>query len=75
MGVSRAAASWMHYTLDTKTFVGEEQSEEDFTQCDALLAWGRERFPDSPFFGALSILAPARSIAMMQRIAMMLRTL
>lgn len=45
-----AAASFMHYTLDTKTFVGEQHTPDDLAACRRLLDWGSSRFPDSPFF-------------------------
>lgn len=61
----RAAASWLHYTLDTKTFVGEERTADDLQECRRLLAWANDRFPASPFFalGAADLFAAEQNCA------------
>ena len=48
-----AALGWLSFTIDTKAFLGEEQSADELEKCQALLQWARQGFPDSLFFGTL----------------------
>ena len=48
-----AAISWVHYQVDTKTFLGEAQTPADFARCEEIVAWARTRYEGSPFFAAV----------------------
>lgn len=48
-----AALGWISFTVDTKTFLGEEQTDEELAECETLLEWAKASFPDSLFFGIL----------------------
>ncbi len=38
-----ATLVWTAYHIDTKTFIGERQTEEDFLECAKLFEWARKR--------------------------------
>ena len=48
-----AALALLSFELDTKTFLGESQSEESLQQAELSLDWAEERFPSSVFFSLL----------------------
>ena len=48
-----AGLCWCAYQIDTKTFLGENQSEDDFQQCAEIFEWAHARFPNSIFFSIL----------------------
>ena len=48
-----AAVVLCAYHIDVKTFLGEQQSEADFDQCEEILEWAAARYPGSIFFRGL----------------------
>jgi len=48
-----AALGWLAFHIDSKTFLGEEQGEEELDECSALLRWAAGEYPSSLFFSLL----------------------
>eukprot|EP00947_MAST-08B_sp_MAST-8B-sp1_P000601 g601.t1 len=48
-----AASTWAAYQLDTKTFLGERQTADDFKRCRRLFRWAARRYPNSILFGIM----------------------
>lgn len=45
-----AALGLLSFELDTKTFLGEQQTEASLAECAALIEWASVRYPHSVFF-------------------------
>jgi hypothetical protein len=48
-----AALIWVSYQIDTKTFLCEKQTEEDFAKCNEIFTWVRSQYGTSVFFSTL----------------------
>mmetsp|Transcript_10802 Transcript_10802/g.16587 ORF Transcript_10802/g.16587 Transcript_10802/m.16587 type:complete len:692 (+) Transcript_10802:183-2258(+) len=48
-----AALGWISFSVDTKSFLGELQSDEELAECERLFHWAEPQFPNSLFFSIL----------------------
>mmetsp|Transcript_8253 Transcript_8253/g.11986 ORF Transcript_8253/g.11986 Transcript_8253/m.11986 type:complete len:698 (+) Transcript_8253:143-2236(+) len=48
-----AALGWVSFSIDTKAFLGEQQTGEELKECERLFQWAAPQFPNSLFFSIL----------------------
>lgn len=48
-----AALGWVSFSIDTKAFLGEQQTDEELAECERLFQWAAPQFPNSLFFSIL----------------------
>eukprot|EP00565_Helicotheca_tamesis_P005358 CAMPEP_0185735250 /NCGR_PEP_ID=MMETSP1171-20130828/24688_1 /TAXON_ID=374046 /ORGANISM="Helicotheca tamensis, Strain CCMP826" /LENGTH=693 /DNA_ID=CAMNT_0028405473 /DNA_START=3 /DNA_END=2084 /DNA_ORIENTATION=+ len=48
-----AALGWIAFTVDTKAFIGEMQTEQELEKCEELFKWAEPQYQQSLFFSIL----------------------